>query len=105
MASKLPRRLMAASIRRPSISDRKVTTRAAGPHGAVAPSLRSSGGGGILGGEQAVLHGEQAGGRAVGDADLHIDVLDVVAGGLRRDHQARGDLFARQATREQPQDV
>ena len=35
--------------------------------------------------------------------DLRVDVLDVVADGLRRDHEPLGDLLVRQAAREQPE--
>ena len=37
--------------------------------------------------------------------DLGVDVLDVVARRLRRDHQTRRDLLARQPAREQTQHV
>src|SRR5260370_41324837 len=105
MANQLPRILMTASIRRPSIHDRKVTAHPARSHEAVAPSSRPSGRGEVLVGEQAVLHREQAGGCAAGGADPHIDVLDVGAGSLRWAHQARGDLLARQAPSAQPENV
>src|SRR6476646_3154529 len=55
--------------------------------------------------EQAVLRGEEARGHAGGRIDLRVDVLDVVASRLGRDHELGGDLLARQAARDQPQDV
>src|SRR5260221_13364458 len=105
MANILALILMTASIRRPSIPDRKVATHPAQSHEAVASSLRPSGRGEVLVGEQAVLHREQAGGCAAWGADLHLDVLDVVGGGLRWDHQSRRDLLARQTPRDQPEHV
>jgi hypothetical protein len=42
-------------------------------------------------GEQAVLHGEHRGGGPAGGPDLGVDVLDMVARRLRRDHQPFGD--------------
>jgi hypothetical protein len=53
--------------------------------------------------EQPSLHGEQAGGHAVGRVDLRVDMLDVVARGLGRHRQARGDLLRRESPREQSQ--
>ncbi len=53
----------------------------------------------------AVLGREEARGHARGGVDLRVDVLDVVACRLRRDHELGGDLLARQAARDQPQDV
>src|SRR4051812_38150308 len=41
---------------------------------------------------QAVLDGEETGSRPIGDADLGVDVLDVVADRLWRDHQLVRDL-------------
>ena len=43
--------------------------------------------------------------RPAGRAGLGVDVLDVVARGLRRDHQLLGDLLIGKAEREQPQDL
>ena len=61
------------------------------------PHLHARGAGGeLLLGQQAVLHREQARRRAARGVDLRVDVLDVVAGGLRRDHEPRGDLLVRQ---------
>ena len=60
---------------------------------------------GLLRREEAVLGGEQGGGGAVGDADLGVDVLDVVRHGLARDHQLVGDLLVGVPTGEQGQDV
>src|SRR5581483_10823025 len=51
--------------------------------------------------EQAVLHREQGGAGARGDAELRVDVLHVRVGRLRRDHELRGDLPLRAAAREQ----
>ena len=64
---------------------------------AMAPFIDSSD---LIVGEQAVVHGEQARHDAARGAGLGVDVLDVVAGRLRRDHQARRDLLARQAAGE-----
>ena len=50
-------------------------------------------------------HGEQRGGGPAGRADLGVDVLDVVAGCLGRDHQSFGYLLVGQATGEQDQDL
>ena len=63
--------------------------------GAIAPSFS----------RQTVLVGEEARADARGDVGLRVDVLDVVARRLRRDHESAGDLLARQAARDQPQDV
>src|SRR5689334_473065 len=62
-------------------------------HGASAPfggALERRGGGALLG-EQAVAHREEARRGAARRVDLRVDVLDVVARGLGRDHQAAGD--------------
>src|SRR3954451_19298008 len=58
-------------------------------------SASSSGGRELLVGEQAVLHREQPRGGTRRCADLRVDVLHVVAGGLRRDHEVRRDLAVR----------
>jgi len=50
-----------------------------------------------------VLHGEQRGGGPAGGADLGVDVLDVVAGHLGRDHQSFGYLLVGQAAGQQVQ--
>jgi hypothetical protein len=63
--------------------------------------VRCRGGGGLLFGQQAVPHREQRRGGPAGGADLDVDVLHVIAGRLRRDHQFRGDLLVRLAPREQ----
>ena len=55
--------------------------------------------------EEAVLDREQARRHTAGGAGLHVDVLDVVAGRLRRDHQLGRDLLARQPAGHQPQHV
>src|SRR5439155_5505576 len=51
--------------------------------------------------EEAVLHREQSRPRAGGGADLGVDVLDMVADGLRRDDEQPGDLLVREAACEQ----
>ena len=53
---------------------------AAEGHGAIAPSSRLAGGGLVR--KQAVLDSEEAGRGPVGNPDLHVYVLDVVADGL-----------------------
>src|SRR5947209_17430446 len=50
-------------------------------------------------GHETVLHSEQAGAGALRDTDLRIDVLDVIAGGLARDHQALRDLLVGKSAR------
>src|SRR5258705_12114444 len=55
----------------------------------------------LLLGQESVLHREQACRGAGRGTDLRVDVLDVVADGLRRDDQARGDLLVRHPAREQ----
>ena len=50
-----------------------------------------------------VLDGEERGGAAGRDADLRVDVLHVVVGGLRRDHEPVGDLAGGQPEGEQPE--
>src|SRR5689334_15939946 len=60
---------------------------------------------GVAEGEEPVLGREQGGRRAGRDADLRVDVLDVVADRLRRDLELPGDLLVEQAAREQPQDL
>jgi hypothetical protein len=47
----------------------------------------------LLLGEQAVLHREHRGGGTAGSVDLGVDVLDVIAGRLGRDHQSFGYLL------------
>src|ERR1700721_2370604 len=98
--------LMAASIQRFCLT-RTLTGPPVRSHGAVASSLPWSGRAGVshVAGEQAVLHREQAGGHAAGGADLDVDVLDVIARGLGRDDQTRGDLLTRQPPGQQPQYV
>jgi hypothetical protein len=59
----------------------------------------------LLLGEQAVLHGEHRGGGPAGGVDLGVDVLDVIAGRLRRDHQSFGYLPVGQAAGEQDEDL
>src|SRR5207245_7289733 len=53
--------------------------------------------------EQAVLYREQARGGATAGADLGVDVLDVIARGLRRHDQLAGYLPGRHAAGSQPQ--
>ena len=50
-----------------------------------------------------MVEGPAGGGGAVGDAELGVDVLDVVVGGLRRDEQLLGDLARRRPVRDQPE--
>ena len=58
------------------------------------PALRRPRGAGqLLLGEQAVLDGEHRGGGPAGGVDLGVDVLDVIAGRLGRDHQSFGYLL------------
>jgi hypothetical protein len=52
-----------------------------------------------------VLHREQRRDRAVGGANLGVDVLDVVIGGLRRDAERQRDLSGGVPDRDQPQDL
>src|SRR3954471_2896004 len=52
-----------------------------------------------------MLHREQAGGGAGRGVDLQVDVLDMVADGLRSDDEVLGDLLVGQAAREVPQDL
>jgi len=59
----------------------------------------------LLLGEQAVLHREHRGGGTAGSVDLGVDVLDVIAGRLGRDHQSFGYLLVGQAAGEQDQDL
>ena len=59
--------------------------------------------GGLLLGQESVLTANRLGGGAARGADLGVDVLDVVADGLRRDHEPAADLLVRQPAREQPQ--
>ena len=54
---------------------------------------------------QPVLHREQARRHPVGDADLAVDVLDVVADGLRTDDELGCDLLVRQPAHREPQDL
>jgi SAM-dependent methyltransferase len=75
-------------------------SRTDGAYSIVAGSSPRSGGQFLLW-KQAVLHREQCGDGPAGGAGLRVDVLDVVARGLRRDHQPRGDLLVGQATGEQ----
>jgi len=63
------------------------------PAAAVTPH-RSASGDDVL-----VLHRPESGGGSGRDADLRVDVLDVVVGGLGRDHEPVGDLAGREATR------
>src|ERR1022692_1393692 len=58
---------------------------------------------GYEGTHQPMLSGEQRGGGAAGDAELRVDVLHVVARGLRRNHQALSDLLVRVAPGQQPE--
>jgi hypothetical protein len=46
-----------------------------------------------------VLHRPESGGGSGRDADLRVDVLDVVVGGLGGDDESVGDLAGREATR------
>ena len=62
---------------------------------------RRRGRGHLLLGEQAVLHREHRGRGPARGADLGVDVLDVIAGRLRRDDQPGGDLLVGQAAGEQ----
>src|SRR3954453_20448261 len=55
----------------------------------------------LLVGQEPALHRKQAGAGAVRGSDLRVDVLDVVADGLRGDHELFGDLLVGQATSEQ----
>ena len=50
-----------------------------------------------------MLHREEAGFGPAGGVDLGVDVLDVVARGLRRDDQAPGDLLVGQAAGQEPE--
>jgi hypothetical protein len=52
-----------------------------------------------------VLHREQRRGGAARSADLRVDVLDVVASGLWRDHETLGDLLVRQPASDEPEDL
>src|SRR5215217_5918792 len=54
-------------------------------------------------GEQVVLHGEEGGGGAGGDADLVVDVLDVVPDRDLRDRERARHLLVGQAARQQAQ--
>src|SRR3954470_19609523 len=56
-----------------------------------------------VGGEDAVLDGEQSGRFTGGRADLGVDVLDVMIGGLHRDHELVGDLARREAEGDEAQ--
>src|SRR3954467_10747349 len=56
-----------------------------------------------VGGEDAVLDGEQSGRSTGGRADLGVDVLDVMIGGLHRDHEWVGDLARREAEADEAQ--
>src|SRR5689334_8567575 len=55
--------------------------------------------------EQTVLRREQARGHARGRVDLRVDVLDVVARGLRSDDELAGNLLARQPARKEAEYV
>lgn len=50
--------------------------------------------------QEPVAHGEQCGGRASGDPDLGIDVLHVVARGLRRDAESMRAILRLDAPRD-----
>ena len=52
-----------------------------------------------------MLHRPERGGGAGRDADLGVDVLDVVIGGLRRDVEPIGDLPRREPLRREPQHI
>src|SRR5690349_13983228 len=56
-----------------------------------------------LSAHQVMFHGEQRGAGAGRDADLGVDMLDMVVGSLGRDRQRVGDLPGRVAAREQAQ--
>src|SRR6476469_6271468 len=55
--------------------------------------------------DDSVLHRPKRGGSAGRDADLVVDVLDVVIGGLRRDEEPIGNRLRRQAPRRKAQHV
>src|SRR5215211_3324744 len=69
-------------------------------HGAAAPALLCRA---REAADDAVLDGEQAGAGPVGDAELAVDVLDVVADGLLADEQVAGDVTVGPALGDQAQ--
>ena len=54
---------------------------------------------------QALLEGVEGRARPGGDADLGIEALDVVVGGLGRDLELAGRFLRRMPGRDQPQDL
>src|SRR6266508_3414459 len=69
-------------------------------HGAAAPSFLCRA---REAADDAVLDGEQAGSGPVGDGELAVDVLDVVADGLLADEQVVGDAAVGPAPGDQAQ--
>ena len=55
--------------------------------------------------DQTVPDGEEARQGAAGNADLLIDVFDVIAGGLARNHQTLCDFGVGQSQSQEPQDL
>lgn len=52
-----------------------------------------------------MLHGPQSGGGASRCADVVVDMLDVVIGGLRGDEEIVGDLLRRESSCGKAQDI
>src|SRR5260221_14510004 len=55
--------------------------------------------------QQVLLHREEGGGGGRGDAELVVDVLEVMARGLHRDLERRGNLFVGEPAGHEAQDL